>query len=681
MGGEVGYSMTEARHSVMLLGEEFGVHLPRALSSFIASLGPVGAAMEMAFPFLAIVVGATLLLEHLARLKQEGQALTESQLAFGTTVANVLNAWDEKLLEAGIRADELSGNHLAALHKQLELIDRQSLKELESSFDEVAKAADVSMAQLKTSWYQFGAGSAGAKNTLEQFKAAYDSLLAQRNDKGATALLDATIEREQHILDLQKQRNANQAVTGTHGTHGGDYQKFEQASIELKKLGATFDEKAVSAQEVLVGVLRDTVALEQKRAELKASQSSNATQTTQGKMDDESDKAARKMAQAQQKEIGDAQKVWEENYSRALSDLQESERQKIDATQQGSAARLAAIDSAIKEENAKGLQETQFYKGLLTQRVQDARQMAEEQAKIQAEAGKEAAEHTERMAELQVVAEKQNAELRISAMRNSENARVAMETQAANEDFQIKQKALQQEAAALDRSGKDYENKLKQIQNKETELVRQHENQITQIRQKAEEERNARILSADNRFTDEMSRNLTSLLMRHQTFSKMMVSLGDQVVGGMIQNAIKSILADDMTKEHDAAAAARKAFLAGEQTVPGIGGVILGGALAAMAFSSVMAFQDGGVVPGVGKGDTVPAMLEPGEGVLSNKVMDKLSNVAKFGTDNGGPDVHIHHHATYHIQAMDGDGVDRVLQNHGDKFTQHAVRTLRRMNK
>jgi hypothetical protein len=100
-----------------------------------------------------------------------------------------------------------------------------------------------------------------------------------------------------------------------------------------------------------------------------------------------------------------------------------------------------------------------------------------------------------------------------------------------------------------------------------------------------------------------------------------------------------------------------------------------------MAFSSVMAFQEGGVVPGVGKGDTVPAMLEPGEGVLSNKVMDKLSNVSKFGTDNGGPDVHIHHHATYHIQAMDGDGVDRVLQNHGDKFTQHAVRTLRRMNK
>src|ERR1035438_8336851 len=36
MGRETSYSMMEARHGVMLLGEEFGVHLPRALTSFIA---------------------------------------------------------------------------------------------------------------------------------------------------------------------------------------------------------------------------------------------------------------------------------------------------------------------------------------------------------------------------------------------------------------------------------------------------------------------------------------------------------------------------------------------------------------------------------------------------------------------------------------------------------------------
>src|ERR1700679_2445983 len=79
MGGAVSGNMMEARHGVMLLGEEFGVHLPRALTTFIASIGPIGAAMEAAFPFLAIAVGATLLLEHLAKLREEGDKLGENQ--------------------------------------------------------------------------------------------------------------------------------------------------------------------------------------------------------------------------------------------------------------------------------------------------------------------------------------------------------------------------------------------------------------------------------------------------------------------------------------------------------------------------------------------------------------------------------------------------------------------------
>ncbi len=37
-----------------------------------------------------------------------------------------------------------------------------------------------------------------------------------------------------------------------------------------------------------------------------------------------------------------------------MDGLQENEREKIDATKQGSAARLSAIDAAIKEEESKG---------------------------------------------------------------------------------------------------------------------------------------------------------------------------------------------------------------------------------------------------------------------------------------------------------------------------------------
>src|ERR1700735_1654648 len=82
MGRATSGSMMEARHGVMLLGEEFGVHLPRALTSFIASIGPVGAAMEAAFPFLAILAGVTLLIEHLDKMKSAAQEVGEKSAAW-----------------------------------------------------------------------------------------------------------------------------------------------------------------------------------------------------------------------------------------------------------------------------------------------------------------------------------------------------------------------------------------------------------------------------------------------------------------------------------------------------------------------------------------------------------------------------------------------------------------------
>src|ERR1039458_8084472 len=120
MGRRVGGSMTEARHGVMMLGEEFGIHLPRGLTTFIATLGPVGSAMEAAFPFLAIILGATLLLQHLEKLREAGIKLTEDQAKFKTAVNDAFNSMDEKILQAEKRTDELKGDHLGALKAELD---------------------------------------------------------------------------------------------------------------------------------------------------------------------------------------------------------------------------------------------------------------------------------------------------------------------------------------------------------------------------------------------------------------------------------------------------------------------------------------------------------------------------------------------------------------------------------
>ena len=650
MGAATGGSMMEARHGVMLLGEEFGVHLPRALTSFIASIGPVGEAMSAAFPFLAIVVGATLLLEHLGKLKEEGSKLTESQVQFGTTVANVLNGLDAKLLEAGIRTDELNNDHLGALEQRLQLIDHQSMRELVTSFDTVAKAADVSFATLKTHWYSWSAGSAGAKHALEEFKAEYDALLAGGDTTGATNKLKATLDQAKAYLVEMRQAK---------GTLAGD-------------------DKQLTAQENLVAALQATVELEQKNKALKESEKSNVTTVTENKIADDGDKVTRAQAQEQKRAMDEAQKLWEENYRTAVAALQENEREKIDTTEQGSAARLAAIDASIKEENARGLQETGFYRGLLTSRVQVVKQMADEEAKIQAEAGKQEAEHTLKMSELQIAAAREAGQMRMAQTRMTALEELDMELGFAAQEYNAKKQALNSELAALDQSDKEYENKKQALNNKLLELDKQFENQDQALLDQSQKKQLAGIRAWANQTQQAYLQGFAQTIMGKQSFAQAMGQVDMQIAEGALKTALMSLMQLETVQGRkrfgDARTAAADAYASA-------GNPFLGAIEAVAAFSTVMAFEAGGIVPGTGKGDIVPARLEPGEGIITKKVMEGLTNRARFG-DSGGGDTHVHHtHNHYHINAIDGASVKGMLDKHAETFSRHFHGEFRKMNK
>lgn len=383
--------------------------------------------------------------------------------------------------------------------------------------------------------------------------------------------------------------------------------------------------------------------------------------------------------QAQVQELNS--RASEQIAERDLTNLETAIREQIDATQEGSAARLAAVNAAIREEEARNLQNTSMYRDLLQQRVEITRQMSEQQSKLAADAGKEQAEYEERTGEQQVSALKAFFEIYNSTHRTSDAQRATEAKIIADEEYQIKARALAQQITALDTSGKDYQNKLKALQDQEKELTQQHENELTQIKEKADAERNQRILSADQRFNDEIAQGLTNVLMRHQTFAQMMTSLSDQVVSGLMRNAIQSVLADDFTKERDAAAAARKAFLAGMQ-LPFPANLVAAPVLAAGAFTAVMAFQSGtDMVPGIGKGDRVPALLEPGEGVVPGGVMDGLRDVARSGGFQQRPSVQVHVRYTAHAQAFDEDGINRALASHGAQLEHHVARAIRKANR
>lgn len=758
MGRSVGTNMFEARHGVMLLSEELGIRLPRALTAFITSIGPIGAAMEAAFPFLAIAMGATLLIQHLGAMREAGVKLTQDQVAFGTSAQNAFNTLDDKLLVAGIKADELRNDHLGELKKQLELIDHQSMAELARTFGELAKAADVAFKDLSASWYEFGSGSAGAKHALEQFQAQYDSLLSQHKDKEAGDLLKGTRESAERTMASLKQSIALAGAFTPPRIGGFGATDVLAAVAEARTAGLM---KELKAQELILGALKDQVGAEKEVADIRKTEGGNATLTAAKARSAQSSAGAREAADSQTrigtaavaadkataeaqltvkrasieerlaldlsfadreskvlldgnaKQIAALDKLGPDynNQLKALQDkaleltqqhatqvaeltakstvaaaardlqvTEQAEREKIEATQKGSQARLAAINAALKQEEAANLQDTSFYRDLATQKVETERQISEEAGRLSEEAGIKAAENDQKMGELRLAAFKANQALQDSARRMSEQQKVAEETQAANAEFALQMRANAQKLAALDKSGKDYQNKLRELLDKEKQLVQEHENEVSAIKEKAEEQRNQRILSAERQATGAIADGLTQSIMGHKSWASMVTSLGDQAAQGLIKNSLMILMQQDKERLGDARKAASSAYATGEAMGPA--GIVLGPVFAAAAFAGVMAFERGGVVPGVERGDIVNAKLTPGEGVVPGGVMDGLSKMAREGNMGGGGTTnHLHMNVHMHASALDGDGMTTVLEKHADQLEAHFHNAVRKMNR
>ncbi len=283
------------------------------------------------------------------------------------------------------------------------------------------------------------------------------------------------------------------------------------------------------------------------------------------------------------------------------------------------------------------------------------------------------------MNELKIAADRERQQLLNSMYRATDQERVQQEIQIENEEFAVKMAVYAREISALDKHARDHENKLKALQDREIELTKAHENKITEIKDKAQEQQNARIAAGIQRMEETFAHGFTEVIMRHQSFASMMSSIGDQILSGIINHAIMSALMMDFGKEKDAAKAARLAFTWGWEH-GGPAAPVLAPALGAMAFAAEMAFAEGGLVPGFGNGDVVPAMLTPGEHVASKELTEGLSRMVRDGGAGARETSHVHIHNTYHVSALDSDGMDEVLQRHNDTLVRHVQSAVRRMN-
>lgn len=426
-------SMYQARGEAGLLGEAFGIHLPRHVRSFISELPGVGIALSAAFQATAVLFIIEALakgIEKIIEWREESHKLELAQENFGTAIANSFNSLDEKLLRTEIRADELRGDHMAALNKEIELINKQTLGDLQHEFEVLAKAADALFKGLETGWYTFNLGSKGAEAALTDFKAKFDFLLATGQKKEATDLLAGTKQSAEEVLALMI-RFQNLKGSPNDSLEETNRKSAEALKLvdELKQRGAAYDDKAIKAQETFVALLNAQVNA-QKEIE------KTADKATANKKTEEADRAAadadrilKAQADAEKRASEQEDKDEDERRNKFIASFEEQEKEKIAATKQGSDARLQIIDAAIKDEEAHGFQDTAFYRSLQVQRVQAVQARIDQQQKAQQKADTEELKTIEDQAKREVDAAKVSASGQEKALQDLGKAKILSQSE------------------------------------------------------------------------------------------------------------------------------------------------------------------------------------------------------------------------------------------------------------
>lgn len=614
------------------------------------------------------------------------------------------------------------------LHKQLELIDHQTLKELEEQFGILAKAADATFAQLKASWYEFGSGSVGAKHALDEFKVKYDALIAQGKDKEAGDLLAGTLASAEKIKKLQET-----ATTKTSDGSEAAYMKFVSAQNELKRLGIGYSEKEVAAQQQLVDVFTAQENVAAKLNTLKQAQQTNV-KTEDHQKEEKKDTTIEDAKIGGEKKIADAhaQTVQQglaldsaaqaasidaaiqankeaQTFDQALFNekralVQKDIDDKVSAANQQFTTDSAAMSqrlSLLKKESgdhraeivtmqtdieALAIKHEGDLSRIHKQGVQEVaavdRQAAAEAAaneQLKASLIRASAEEQFRfeseMAKLRLQAEDQEAAHKLASTRGTEQQVLDARLDAENRAYKAETDALANEVANYDKHDKEYAAKIQASDHKAELLAQQHENKLTEIKEKAEDERNKKILAAETKLADGISQNVAKSIVEGQNLADSMKRLGETMAEDALANALKMILIGDMKQAKDAAHAAASAFRWVMDDVPFPANAIIAPVAAAAAFTSVMAFEQGGIVP-----EDALAMVHKEEMILPKELASGLQSMIHSNSHIVSPHVDAgsnnadKHETHVHVDARGADAgvearVHRAIRQMGD----HAV--------
>ena len=659
------------------------------------------------------VEGIKKIVEIMHSAREATEKTREAQNKLGGTIGSVGTSLRDKLLEAGIQADDLSGNHLAAVKKQLELIDHQSMAELSQTFETLAGAADQSFALLKAHWYEFSAGGEGAKHSLESFQSRYEMLLKTGKTDEANKLLDEKIARERTILDLQKQAAS---------TAGNGMQQMDRRAAAIKQMvGLTGDvvgytDKEIQAEQDLVDILqaqvnaratiKQTAVIKKQTVTHKADLSGLAEEAAYQKVVAEGieqhQQALIRLARTKAETALAANKGGEDNtdggqLAAQKAAIEAGRDDSIAAAKAELVAKQASYNADIKaagsnvakkkELNAQWANEQRATADSIVQITAEAnkqivaldREAANQSAAAARAAAQQGYDDVLRMAiasaQRKEKAEEESAKNLQALHRRTDAETLASQIQAVQQETNSEVAAYNQRLKSLDKFASDYQKKYKELQDKIKQLEQTGDDQVTRLKQDALQKQVIAVTSAEDKMRDTIATDITHSIVMNKSLALAFRQTGEQMAEAAIKNLIMMELTGNKQKLINAKTAYGNAFAAMSGIPPA---PMWGYAAGAAAFASVMSFEIGGKIPG--SSGPVPIIGHAGETVVTKSLTDRVERAEAHGGGNGtGGNHSFHFNPTVH--AMDAEGVDRVLTKHNNVFQRHVASTMRKRNR
>jgi hypothetical protein len=267
------YSTMEARHAAMLLGEETGVRIPRALTGIIAQSETLGPIMATAFSGIALIAFAELAAKAAQKFTDwyiSTFILTEAVKAMDAEMAK-----DNKtIIEANAKAAEAK-TKFEEMGLSVQQLDKLKMDRWTDEWNKMSLAvenADNRLAQFQSGRTTFTQEESAAQMGLPSDATREQIIAAMSGQYGALMAQKAALEQEGTIIQKQAEMDQAAAAKEAHDKEVAGVMEYAKAGVFAGNVITEAEQKVLEKMGV-VGVANSDLA---GRVKLDATQQAEA---------------------------------------------------------------------------------------------------------------------------------------------------------------------------------------------------------------------------------------------------------------------------------------------------------------------------------------------------------------------------------------------------------------------